>query len=200
MLNPDPFPNRKYCKLQYSDNILITAPATNLSYEQIYSLNGLFDTDFTGTGHQPYGFDTMAVLYANYLCYACRVELEWYDPSADGLVCGYQLQGSTASGATISALDERPWSENTQISNTGDQRKVFRFFVPNHELLGVTKEQYRADTNNFGAAVTANPTANSYLRLFAVSTQAGATTTIKLNVKFHFYCTFFNRVTLAQSS
>lgn len=196
----DPFPQRKWALMRYSDNYLLTGPNTNLSYEQIFSLNSLFKPDVTNTGHQPYGFDTMAVLYNNYLVHGCRVDLEWYDPTADGVIVGYRIQGSSVSASTVSALEEAPWTTLKSISNTGDQKVIQRIFIQNPQCLGLTKDQYTSDTNQYGAAVTASPTQQTYLRLAVLSTQGGASSSIKLKITLTYGTMFWNRVTLTQSS
>lgn len=195
----DPFPQRKFCKLRYSDNILLTAPNTNLSYEYILSLNGLFDPDITGTGHQPYGFDTMAVIYNNYIVRGAYVSLEWYDPSADGQIVGYRMQGTSVSGLTISALEEAPLTTCSSISNTGNQKKIHLVYVNPWDCIGCTKGQYVNDINNNGAAVGANPATQAYIRLFTSSTQAATSTTVKIKFEITYYCEFWNRNTLTQS-
>lgn len=195
----DPFPQRKYCQLRYSDNITITAPATNLAFEYIFSMNGLYDPDFTGTGHEPYGYDTMALLYNLYIVRGAFVKIEWYDPSADGVQVGYRIQGSSVSGATVSALEESPLTSCTSISNTGNQKVRQNIYIRPWDAIGSTKYQYLNDMNANGAAVTANPTVQAYLRLFALST-SGAAVTVKFKIEIIYFCEFYNRVTLSQST
>lgn len=197
----DPFPQRKFCTIRYSDNITITAPSTNLAYEYIYSLNGLFDPDFTGGGsHQGYGYDTMALLYNLYIVRGVYIKIEWYDPSADGVQVGYRIQGSSVSGASVGALEESPLTMCTALNNTGIQKTHQRIYVRPWDAIGTTKYQYLNDVNANGAAVTANPSVQGYLRLFAVSTQSGAASTVKMKIEISYYTEFYNRVTLAQST
>lgn len=199
-LSHDPFPPRFNVKMYYNDVLDMSGPSTNLASEYIYCLNSLFDPDTSGAGHQPYCYDTCALLYTAYMVNACLVELEFFDPSADGIIVGYQVQGNAVSGATRSAIQERPWVESADISNTGNQKHMFRIHLPIHNVLGLRKLQYKDDTTGFGAAVSASPVGLAYIRLFAISTQAAAATTIKCNVKLTYYSTFWNRVTQSQSS
>lgn len=199
-LSHDPFPPRFNVKMYYNDVIDMTGPSTNLASEYIYCLNSLFDPDTSGTGHQPYCYDTMALLYTAYMVNKAVVELEFFDPSNDGIIVGYQVQGNAVSGATRSAVQERPWVESADISNTGNQKHCFRITLPCHEVLGLRRSQYRDDTTGFGAAVSASPVGLCYLRLFAISTIASTSTAIKCNVKITYHSTFWNRVTQSQSS
>lgn len=196
----DPFPPRMPCKLYYNDILTLVGPASNTATEYNYQINSLFDPDFTGTGHQPYCFDQLAALYTNYMVTGCLLELEFFDPSADGIIVGYQVQGNSTSGFPANVIQERPWVESADIANTGNQHHKFRMFIPSHYGLGLKKAQYRDDTNNYGAACTASPTGGLYVRIFAISTIGSTATTVKCNVKLTFYSTFWNRITQTQST
>lgn len=61
------FPAQCTVKLAYVDSIVIDAPSgpDNFSY-YIFRANSAYDPDFTGTGHQPMGFDEYMKLYDHY--------------------------------------------------------------------------------------------------------------------------------------
>lgn len=178
-----------------------SAPNTNLSNEAIFSLNSAYDPAQAGAGSiQPNYWDTLAVLYSYYLVHAVEVEITFFDPSADGLLVGFQLQGTSVSGLTMSDLSSRPLTRYATISNTGQQVYVFKMRLPIHEVLGLTRAQYLNDTNNYGAAVTTNPANQAYLRIFAVSTQSGVATTYKAHVKINYKIQFWNRPSMAIST
>lgn len=200
MRSLDPFPQRKYAKMVMVQNNLITAPSTNLSYEWIYRINSTYEPDLTGASlRQPYARDTMVSLYTFYQVMSARIEVEYYDTSADGLMVGYQVQGDSISGLSVSAIDERPWAKCESMSNTGEQKKKFIINVPMHTALGLLKSQYVNDTNQYGAVYNANPTQGVYLRLFALSTQSGASTSVKFRIKLIQNTIWFTRTSLPQS-
>lgn len=196
----DPFPQRKYAKMVMVQNNLVTAPSTNLSYEYIYRLNSTFAPDLTGgTGRQPYARDTMAALYNYYQVLSCNVEIEFYDTTQDGCLVGYQVQGDTLSGISVSAIDERPWAKATSMANSGEQKKKYFIKIPMHTALGVLKQQYLNDTNQYGSLVSTSPTQGVFLRLFALSTQAATATDVKFKIKITQHTIWWTRVTLPQS-
>lgn len=196
----DPFPQRKWARMRYTDNITLTGPNTNLTSEYIYSLNSLFAPGVTTYTHQPYGFDTMALLYYNYQVYSAYVELEWYDPDHDGVICGYQLAGTSVAGVSAGAIEERPLTKLTTLSNTGNQRYIQRILVNNPQVLGFKPAQYINDTSHTGALVTASPSYQSYIRLCVLSTTAATASNIKLKVSITYKTQFWNRVSLSQST
>lgn len=54
---------RKKGQLYYDNNLTITAPVTGAVVGYVFSANGAYDPDTTGTGHQPMGFDQMMSMY-----------------------------------------------------------------------------------------------------------------------------------------
>jgi len=52
--------------LYYDANLAMSAPGTGAATGYVFSANGMFDPDITGTGHQPMGFDTMMSFYDQY--------------------------------------------------------------------------------------------------------------------------------------
>lgn len=200
MRSLDPFPQRKYAKMVMVQNLALVAPVTNLSYEYIYRLNSTFAPDLTGaSGRQPYGRDTLAALYSYYQVMSAHIELEFYDTDQDGCIVGYQVQGDTISGLTVSQIDERPWAKCTSMSNTGEQKKKYFIKVPMSTALGVTHSQYKNDTSQYASAYNASPTQGVYLRLFALSTVGATATNLKLRVKLTQHCIWYTRTSLAQS-
>jgi len=61
----DPFPSRATALLRYNETIEI-APTTGVSGHYLFRANSIFDPNFTGTGHQPYGHDTYQSIYNHY--------------------------------------------------------------------------------------------------------------------------------------
>lgn len=63
----NPFPSMMRNKLRYIENItLATVASSDDASVNYFSCNGIHDPNITGTGHQPYGHDTLATLYNHY--------------------------------------------------------------------------------------------------------------------------------------
>lgn len=196
----DPFPQRKGTRMVMVQNNAFQAPNTNLSNEWVYRLNSTFAPDFTGgTTRQPYGRDTMAVLYGYYQVSYIKAIVEFYDVDQDGMMVGYQIQGDALSGLSVAAIDERPWVRCTTISQSGSQKKVYVVKIPMHTALGLTKAQYKNDTSNYAAAVGASPSIGVYLRLFCVSTVASTVSNVKFKIKLIQNTKWWQRTSLPQS-
>ena len=59
------FPNTKTLNLRYVENFTLN-PGVLGSSVQVFSMNGLFDPNITGLGHQPMFFDNYMAIYAAY--------------------------------------------------------------------------------------------------------------------------------------
>jgi len=61
----DPFPERLNVLLRYSETINLNS-ATNSLDRNIFRAGSIFDPNYSGIGHQPYGHDTYATIYNHY--------------------------------------------------------------------------------------------------------------------------------------
>lgn len=200
----DPFPTHYYAKMHYADAYAFTTGAGGITgSEQVLRLNGTWDPDFTGVGHQPYGRDELAPLYKKYVVDAIDIEIVWTNPSADGMFVAMQLQppGGTYSltGQSISALKEQPMTVVRQINNTGDQVVKIKQHCKMYKLIGITKLQYSANTDIYAAGSTADPAATPFLRISAGSTQGNAGDTVRCTVKLVYHTRWYDRAVQAQS-
>lgn len=59
------FPPRLLTKLRYADTFNVTSLSGSLA-KWVLSMNGIYDPDITGTGHQPLYYDTYASIYNHY--------------------------------------------------------------------------------------------------------------------------------------
>jgi hypothetical protein len=200
----DPFPVRMNRTLRYSQLVTLTAGASGLfGTEQIFRLSSLFDPDLTGTGHQPYGFDTLAAIYYRYKVNAVRVCIRFSDPSADGVICAGQFQApsvtQTVTGADVQTVMERSgvWTKN--LNNTGEQVAVLDQYFPMHLLCGVTPMQFTANLEDYQALCTTNPARGPFLRLAVAALDGSSTPTVRCECTFMFYTSFFERIGLSQS-
>lgn len=61
----DPFPAVEKYQLRYSQTVTIN-PGVGTCGVQKFRANSIFDPDYSGIGHQPYGHDTLSTIYQHY--------------------------------------------------------------------------------------------------------------------------------------
>lgn len=75
-------PERMCVKQKYVDTITLTSTSGTI-YNYLYCLNGLYDTDHTGTGHQPMYFDTFMAIYNHYTVIGCKMSVKFISQEAN---------------------------------------------------------------------------------------------------------------------
>jgi hypothetical protein len=66
----------------YTSDVSITLQSTLSSPGvHVFSCNGLFDPDVTGTGHQPRGFDQLMQFYDHYVVTKARLTVQFFNNS-----------------------------------------------------------------------------------------------------------------------
>lgn len=200
------FPQRLRTKLSYADQYTLsgTSGFPTFGSEQSFRLGSLYDPDFTGTGHQPLGFDQVTPWYSRYLVNGCTVKVTFSNPSDDGMYVAVFAKSyddpATIVNATVSAANERPNVWVRPLNNTGSQKITFQKHLDLAQMSGLSKQQYDATWPTTGALVTSNPAYSPYLSI-AVADNSAAISSGKVivTVELVFDVVFFGRVTPAQS-
>lgn len=201
----EPFANVKYTTLKYSQTDTYTAGASGITgVEQAFRLNSMFDPDFTGAGHQPYGYDQLALLYKKYKVTSVDIAIKATDPSEDGMfICA--MVGSfnniyTLAGRSYDQVNEKPNAMTRAVNNTGSQQSTVRQHVPLWKVTGLSKAQYDANITDY-SGLFAGPTVTDtpWLRVNAGSVRGLTGGTIKIQVEIIFHVQCYERLTLNQS-
>lgn len=203
-ISGDPFKPKMTVKLHYSETFTFTTGTLGVyGTQQSMLLNSLFDPNETGTGHQPYGFDQLTLLYRRYKVNAVLIELVFTDPSNDGMVVAAQLLPpfglNTLTGAAIDSVKERPMAVTRSINNSGRQTVIIKQYVPMYALMGISELQFKAEMTDFSAGMGATPPQSGRIRFSAGSLRGTAGHTIICRCAITYYSTIYDRVVLAQS-
>jgi len=72
-------------KLRYHEEELTFTSTSGVPGGYVYSANGMFDPNITGTGHQPLGFDQMMLLYEQYTVIKSKITVELLNSNTTAL-------------------------------------------------------------------------------------------------------------------
>jgi len=160
------FPTRTMKRLRYSDNFFLTS-ASGAVASYVFSANGLYDPNITGTGHQPMGFDQMMQFYNHYCVTWARATIVAVNQST-GFPCQLVIrQDSTNTPITsIDRILEAGGSAYTHLDLYGstNSQKELSLIVNVPKLQGVTLDNALADATLRGDA-SANPTEQTYFHI-----------------------------------
>lgn len=184
---------------------LTTGGAGVMGTQQAFRLNNLYDPDYTGSGHQPYGFDQIYPLYQKYQVNKCKATLIWMTSGGTAeLIGAYKCQvnsnAGNLTGITCDYATEQPQTSTVIISGEGNNRVVeqnFTISIP--KLFGIKKTEYKDDayiSQNYSGSEPVNP---AWLIISAGSPSAIAGQTVLCQVILEYHATFFGRIDQTQS-
>jgi hypothetical protein len=191
--------------LSYSETIALASGVGGIfGTEFIFALNDLYDPNYSGGGHQPYGFDQITPIWKRYLVSAVEVEVLFTNPNEDGVTVGIIVQSSvgtyTLALKQVAEADENPQVRTKMLNATGSQVTTINFGrIPLHLLEGLTTPEYKGQADVYGALVSTSPTRIPLLRVALGSIVGSATASIQALVRLKFHAHFFDRVSQTQS-
>lgn len=158
------FPLRKRVKLPYNETVSVTSGAGSAGV-YVFSLNGLYDPNITGTGHQPSGFDQLMAFYNHYTVHSCLATVT-VRPGTSGYggTFGLSVRGASTTVTNPSQLVEDGYLsyEALSIPAAGSMIRTFRIRCDIGKFDGVDDVM---DESSLRGDVAANPTEQTYLHL-----------------------------------
>lgn len=191
------FPKRLLAKLKYSDNIQLAIVSASGLTDYRFNLNGLYDPDSSGTGHQPYGFDTTIGLYSRYRVYRCDWLITMPASVTDYYTCTVvPVNGSsTFSTSPVSRVAELPYSVTRNVSPNGNS-VTFKGSIYLPKLNGCKQSEYM-DDDRFTGTSGANPAEVMILHVCCNSETSSMT--IYPNVELTYHAEFLDLNVQSQS-
>jgi hypothetical protein len=160
----------------------------------LFSCNGLFDPNVTGTGHQPLYFDQLMAIYDHYVVLnsKCTIVTGGKGTSNGQLIAlGIDDDGSPSAS---SLLPERAGYVFKNL-NDNSQPQTLNLAWRANVTFGVNP----GDNDNLQGTSTANPAEVATYVLSLQNLAAPDSVTIYVNVTIDYYTEFFELASIAQS-
>lgn len=186
-----PIAQRYICKMKYSEIFNQAAISPHLKL----NLNSIYDPNRSGTGHQPYGHDTMQTLYNRYRVISCSYVIRGYS-GTDAVRFAALAANELVSPTTVSEMVENPRARFKHAFPNG-QQGVIRGSVYLPSLVGRTKAQYMAD-DRYQATMGSDPSELAILNVFGQNLLDGSIQVI-YTVELTYTVELFDVKNLAQS-
>lgn len=106
--------NRKVTMIYHERFSLNPAVASLASY--VFRANSCYDPNYTGTGHQPRGFDQLMALYDHGTVIGSKMDVGIFSPNSVGATVAVNLRDSVSTPSTFDDMLEVPTCSWTIIS------------------------------------------------------------------------------------
>lgn len=201
-----PFAPSMRVSLRYAETHNFTTGTAGVAgTEQVMRLNDLYDTNLTGTGHQPYGYDQMVALYNRWRVDRVRITFLWSTIGGSAELALLHLLrtatgGLTMLGQTVDRLTEIPMIKTAILSSSGNSRTRKVVVEANiWDILGISKNTYVSDVDRYSGSTNASPAVTPFSAhtVASYSLVAGESATCQIILDYD--CLFWDRQVLSQS-
>lgn len=190
-----PLPYRNV-KFRYAEDVAMT-PSTTVA-TRTFRANSLFDTNETGVGHQPLGFDEWSAFYHKYRVYGCAVKFTGCINNIARVGIGFSNISTGISGLADMNETLEQSMVRSKITNGNNNTFSVNYYMPIYKVVGCSKLKIQID-DLYSAGVGANPSDIVYFTLFGQNVDGFTSTSITGRVQITFYATMFDRKTLSSS-
>lgn len=203
---PVPFPDIYECQFVFNYNLTLTGGSPLYFGEHYFSMNSLFDPNFTGVGVQPYYLDQLlgdpgsaSRPYGVYCVRASRIEVVACPVPSNSRPCSFYLIPVNSFiqdlPSTAPYLLEMPDSQS-RVMNTGAAQEPVKLekYMTVAETDNMPRDAFIGDMNDYRAAGNSSPTRNPLWGLIITNTDYSLNlTSIVLQVKITYYSQLFLR-------
>jgi len=177
--------------MRYVESITLVAATGSLGIYQ-YRTNSLFDPNFTGTGHQPYGFDQMKTYYASYLVTSSKASIECLSSATVVCLAGIATSAESSTGITT--------ADGFMEPGKGQGGLLYSNSTRGFETCWALKAIADHDPADYSALISASPANSDFYTVFVQDAYALAgTATLFFTILIEYEVTWKDPVTFATS-
>lgn len=177
--------------MRYVESVTVVAATGSLGIYQ-WRTNSLFDPNFTGTGHQPYGFDQMKTYYASYLVTSSKISAECLSSATVVCLAGVAASAESSTGITTADGYMEPGKGQGGLLYSSSTRG----FESQWSLAAIADH----DPADYSALISASPANSDFYTVFVQDAYALAgTATLFVTVCIEYDVTWKDPVTFATS-
>lgn len=196
-------PNTWPIRLRYVETRRWITPGLASVGIYVFSANGLFDPDITGTGHQPRGFDQIMPLYNHWVVVSSKITVEFISPYEENHNSNSVVGISTRAGTSnLGDINDYVESRNSRYGflvstpETPSKKKISKTFSAK-KFLG---RSHPLSDSQLKGRVNANPTEQAYFHLFAAEMSDSITPDpVRISVHIEYNVVFIEPRTPDQS-
>lgn len=198
----NPFPQKIIAKHKYATTVQSTLTSGIIS-QYLFNANSMYDPDRTGTGHQPFGYDTFATIYNRYRVLGVKYNMSMVSSNSSlttqltAIPANEVLASVTSNGYAREMPRARYILQSPQ--GAGAPTKNLKGYIDIASLMGLTKSQYRANENT-QAQAGYSPAELSIINIFFGSmTDDTISFTGYINLELTYVVEWFDPLQVGQS-
>jgi hypothetical protein len=195
-----PLPRTLHTTLKYADHVAISGTSGALGL-YVFNASSLYDPDYTGTGHQPRGFDQIMPLYDHFVVLRSRIRVELINSSVGAILMGgLALSGTVTNQGDWDDYAEGPKSTVSSlgylVTNGYIPEKEYRLEYSAKNFLGIP-DPVTAD--KLQGTISANPVDNAFFHVFIQDASETTSVSAHALVEIEYDCVFIEPLNPAQS-
>jgi len=191
-----PFNDQLKCHMTYHEINFINAPSLTTAGAYVYSANGLFDPNVTGTGHQPMGFDQLMPMYDHYTVMGAKITVNWDNASGVGIFGAIQISDSPTPLTAPGQIVENGVITYGTITSSVQNKCQMVATVGIEKFMGrpgiLTEDDFRG-------SVAANPVEQVYFIIYAWQVAGLSSVPVNFDVLIEYAVTLTEPKRLTQS-
>lgn len=192
---PSGMPTKRVAKLRYS-TVVGMGNAVGVVNNYVFRANSGFDPDWSGSGHQPMGWDTWTSLYNEYVVIGSRINVRWKQ-SLVGTYAGVFLSASPTLGYTTASEMIEAQKGTTRLLSP--QREAGRSFATYSAKKFYNIKDIKDNTDRLGASTGANPAEGAYFQIWSQAADSSSEFSLLADVLIEYIILFSEPKQLAQS-
>jgi hypothetical protein len=177
------FKNTRYRTiLTYASDVVVTCGAGTAG-TQVYSANGCYDPDITGTGHQPMAFDQLMLSYEHYCVLGAKITCTFRNADDnDSPSVGISLNAATTVQTDYTALRENGMIVREKLGFSASPLSI-RTLVMKYDARKFHSIPSVLSDPDMQGTITANPVEQGYFHISVWNTESASTVQV--------YCSAF---------
>lgn len=180
----------KHMMLPYYSNASLPVPSTGNSVSYVYSANGIYDPDVSGTGSQPSGFDQMMVFYEHYTVYRATLTVTFRNFTTTIAPIVYlAVRGDVTNISDVATVMTTGNTISTQLmpANVNGSLKELKISVDIARFLGFDD---LADSNVARGDISANPAEGAFFHVGAFYNEGLTAGTVQFQARLTYDVVF----------
>jgi hypothetical protein len=169
--------------------------------EQIFSGNGLYDPDITGTGLQPMYFDQLMAMYSKYCVISSKLEVQAWNANASsatmaaiGVYCNTEVGAS----ATFNNAISQPRTKWRALANATGGTVIP--IVDSNSTANMFGKRFVVDEDDLHGTSSTNPSSQFYWHIFAADPDGSSNVVADITFRIQYRVRFLERRLLALSA